>query len=383
MQTGIATMNYSATVRRAAFLLALPLVYSQVLIANEIPNSFETARVTARGGTYVASPESNQSARFNPATLAGSPHTVQFRPFELNLSLSSNVINTISDLVEDASAEGDDSGPFLDILGKLDGKYGKRHLGRADLIAAAVRVGPVELMPFFTSINFLEARQPSIPILYLNTDNRAGVVLATGISILENFELGLAVKPTHRWHIQGEMAVTDILDLSEGAEFDDYAESAYGFGVGVDLAGVWKPISQLRFALLIENIGDMSYLGDDEDRPSAILQKISSGFWFRHTMVAGWNLDLSGDWQDMVNRNGYNILRQTHFGIELGRSIFTSDHDVGFLIGLGQGYPSWGVFLDMWLLRLEISQYTRELAALPGQRPDQRFNATLQSSMSF
>ncbi|MFW7380839.1 MAG: hypothetical protein ACOH5I_18635 [Oligoflexus sp.] len=374
-------MSYSSFYKRLGIALALGA--GQPSMAAEIANNFETARVTARGGTYVAAPESEQSARFNPATLAGSPHSFQFRPLEINLSLSSNVIDTISDLVGDAGTGGDEAGPFLDILDKFNDKYGKRHLGRLDLIPFATRIGPVEVMPFVTSISFLEARQPSIPELYINTDNRAGVMLATGFSLLKNFEVGMSVKPTHRWLIRGEMAVTDILDLSEGAKFEDYSETSYGFGVGVDLAAVWKPTNTFRLAMIVENIGDMASLGDQTDQPPPIQQKISTGFWYRYAMKAGWNLDINGDWQDMVNRNGYNILRQTHMGMELGRSLFTKDHDVGFLIGLGQGYPSWGAFMDLWLFRLEISQFTRELGSIPGQRPDKRYHATIRTSMAF
>lgn len=364
-------------------LLVLNFTGYQAAEAHDIPSTFESTRVQARGGTYVAMPENEKSARFNPATLANSPHSFQFRLLDLNASLSRNLINTVAEFAEDGVANDDDSGPFLKVLDKLENKFGKRHLGRLDLALLAMRFGPVEILPFFTSINYLEARQPSVPVLHLNTDNRAGVLIATGFTVTESFEFGLSLRPTHRWNIKGQMGITDILDLGDEAAFNDYAENSYGFGIALNLAGVWKPIPQLRLALIVENVGDMGYLGDEPNKPAALPQKISTGFWYRHEMDAGWNLDISGDWQDMVNRGGYNVLRQTHMGLELGRSIFTSDHDVGFLFGLGQGYPSWGVFIDSWLFRLELSQYTQELGELPGQRPDERLSLSLSTSMSF
>lgn len=372
---------------RACRLLLLSFVLlwslSSPLLADEPLMSFQTARMLGRGGAYVGAPETDASARFNPATLATSNKTFQLRILELNGVVSKNFVDTVNEISDTGLSSSDSSGPFIDLMETIDDKFGKRHYAHLELMPLALRFGPVEIMPFATNTSYLEARRPSVPVLYLNTDTRAGLLIGAGYSLFSTLDLGVSVKPMQRIVVKGEMAFTDILDLSDGAKFDDYGENTKGFGVGVDLAAVWRPMANFRWGVTIENVGDMGYLQDPEDPPSPIQQKISTGIWYRYTMATAWDVDLSFDWQDMENRQGHNLLRQLHMGAELGRSLFTADHDVGVLVGLGQGYPSWGAFLDAWFMRLEVAQHTAELGTLPGQRPDQRYSVSLRSSMSF
>jgi len=52
----------------------------------------------------------------------------------------------------------------------------------------------------------------------------------------------------------------------------------------------------------------------------------------------------------------------------MGAKVLLRRH-IGFGVGYYDGWPSYGVELDAWLVRLTGSYYTRELGAKPGMDP--------------
>lgn len=78
------------------------------------------------------------------------------------------------------------------------------------------------------------------------------------------------------------------------------------------------------------------------------------------------NLDYFLDYQNIVNREGMNMLRNIHTGFELGYSLFTRDHDYGLLAGINEGYFVGGLFVDLFIARIEFVKYAVELGEYPG-----------------
>ena len=344
----------------------------------------ESGRVAARGSTFVAQPYSNQSAFQQVSSLAQSPYKFQWRPMELHLSIGQNVINTASELVEDSKlADSQDSGAFINLLERFEDKFGKRHLGRIDVVLSALRFGGFEIAPFASSENYLEVRSPSIPTIDLLTNNRFGIQMAYGWTMFKDFEFGLAIRPTQVVRLGGDLVLTDALEVGESSEVSERLEAKNGFGTGVDIGAAWNVTKTFRLALHLQDFGDMGYQSGSEKLPANLEQRASLGFWYRYEMASKWNLDFTGDWQDLVNRSGANILRQTHFGVELGKAVFSTDHDFGVSMGVSSGYISYGAFADIWLFRLELARSTEELGLIPGQRPDERLHISMTSSVSF
>ena len=100
-------------------------------------------------------------------------------------------------------------------------------------------------------------------------------------------------------------------------------------------------------------------------------------------MQSGWTLDLLGDAQDVGNREGIHWSRLLHFGAELGTKILTKDTDYGLVAGINDGYSTYGLFAELWFVRLELAKYTAELDRDPGTRGDARYAFSLRSSMTF
>ena len=57
----------------------------------------------------------------------------------------------------------------------------------------------------------------------------------------------------------------------------------------------------------------------------------------------------------------------------MGKSVFTNRHDFGLTAGINQGYLTGGVFLDLYLFRIDIANYGVETGYAPGQELERRW----------
>ncbi|SMF76472.1 hypothetical protein [Pseudobacteriovorax antillogorgiicola] len=347
--------------------------------AQELDYAFETARIRGRGGTYAAQYYGNQSPRFNPATLAEDNAAFQLRPLEINLSVGRNVVSTINDVVGHDFGKSD-TDAVIEFIRKFENKFGDRHLGRFELELLAMRVLSVEVMPFVKNQTYIELRRPTTPQFDYIVDTQTGIYIAYGLSLGGVVKLGFGLKPMFRTVTTGQLIFTDVLDL-ENTDIEAFADTTQGNGIGGDLSALWTPIARFRLGLIVENVGDMGYF-DSDDAPSNIRQKSSLGFLWRYPM-SSWNLDILGDVQDMENRDGKHWSRLFHWGAEIGTKAFSKDHDYGAVVGINDGYGTWGLFADLWIARLEIAQYSVELDRNPGSREDARYGISLRTSMTF
>jgi hypothetical protein len=79
-------------------------------------------------------------------------------------------------------------------------------------------------------------------------------------------------------------------------------------------------------------------------------------------------LRLLADVRDVLGRVETNDRKKLHLGAEL-----TVLNAVGVTGGLNQGYPTGGVYFDLYVLRLDLGMYTEEMGDRVGTRPDTRF----------
>lgn len=369
-----------AASRLRAITLTGLIGLSGPLMAGEQDNLFESARSLGRGRTQVAAYDSDDATRFNPATLAEPKLTFQLRPAQLDLFVGENSLKTISDLMK--ISETDDS---LDFLRKFEDKFGKRQYGRGQFGLLGMRFGAFELSFFGVSSNWLELRRPTTPYMNWQVDLFAGSNISYAFKMGKNFSFGTTIRPLYRFNFQGDLTFTDILEFlpPSEAEFEDYAKQKTGMGYGVDLGGIWAPSASFRLGLTIQNVGDTSFEAvDDNGPPPALRQKVNTGMLYRKKLGT-WNWDWSLDIQDMINRDGINLLRLVHGGMELGKSFVSRDNDIGLLAGVNEGYLTGGAFLDLYVLRFEVVNYAVESGLSPGQRMDRRWGMSMQSAMTF
>ncbi len=73
---------------------------------------------------------------------------------------------------------------------------------------------------------------------------------------------------------------------------------------------------------------------------------------------------------DLFNAYKNSFYQRIHLGLEGSYRGW-----VGFNLGLSEGYPTYGVFLNAKVINLELAYSTKELGVLPGEHPSQRVHA--------
>lgn len=359
----------------------LPLLYvSCPAGAAEREALFVSPRAAGRGDTFVAAFDSNEATRLNPATLAESRSTFQLRFLQFDGIVGQNSMDTMSDLMNMGSV---DDG--LGFLRSFDDKFGKRQYLRGQLSALSMRIKSFEVQLFGTNASWLELRDPTTPQAEFESDTMAGVQFSYARPLGSQLILGATFRPMYRLYIHGQMSFTDIVEFvpPSATEFDDYAPLQSGQGYGGDLGLIWRPKPALRLGVTVQNVGDTAFENSDKTKtPPKLESVVSTGGLYRMKFGA-WDLDLSAEMRDLMNRQGLNLTRLLHAGAEFGRSFYGKDHDVGATAGVREGYLTAGAFIDAWAFRLDISNYAVELGETPGQRMDRRWAGTLQSTMSF
>lgn len=346
--------------------------------AEEQTDLFLSTRAAGRGGTGVAAAEGIEAARLNAATLAESKARFQIRPLQLDGVIGENALDTISDLTK--LTEVSDG---LGFLRSFDDKFGKRQYLRGQGSVLALRFGAFEFQNFASVDSWLELRQPALIEASFKADTFFGYQMSYAHQLGAKWQVGATVRSITRNYIAGAMSFTDVIEFAPPStvEFEDYAPLKKGSGYGADLAVLWRPTVPLRIGLTLENVGDTAFNGG-EDSPPSLLQKIDIGAMYR-IKAGSWNLDLHADWTDLWQRQNQHLSRALQLGAEFGRPLFTKDHDIGLLGGIHEGYLSGGFFADLWLFRLDISNYAVELGEVPGQRIDRRWAFSLSTSASF
>lgn len=371
-------VSLTGTVFSFALSIAL-LANSQASWGEEIRRLFESPRALGRGGTFVAAFDSNEASRQNPATLIEADISFQLRPFEGDLFIGENTLDTIDDLL-DLSSTSDSFG----FLRKFDSKFGKVQYFRGLLSFLSMRFGRFEFSPFAQNASSIEPKSEAIPKMQWESDTLAGLNLSYAFPLMTNLNMGVTLRPFYRLYVKGAVEAMDIIDFlpPSTTEFEDLSPVLSGTGMAMDIGTIWKPSESFRLGLTIQNVGDGGYFAENEKNPPPLRQVISLGVLYR--WVAPWfNLDFSYDIQDLENRQEVDFLRLIHWGLEIGTSVFSRDNDFGLLFGINEGYLTYGGYFDLFLFRIDITNYAVEQFILPGQEIDRRWAISAKTSITF
>jgi hypothetical protein len=350
----------------------LTLWFSSVVFGEENTRFIESVRFRGRGNTFVAAFDSDEATRANPATLRQGPVQFQLRPLQFDGFIGSNAISMVSDLTNVAQSADTSA---TKVLQAFTDHFGKRQYIRAQGNFRSCRIKSFEFSPFFTSHAFVDMRIPSTPTLELEAEYANGLNMAWAMALSNSVEFGINLKYMNRATYHGEAAFADVLDVVDvqSKTLTDVFESRQGTQAGADLGLIWHPTKESRYGMTIENVGYTGNIGSTGKLPlRAIRQNVSLG-WLRRFGSGPWYGDLSVDAQDIINSPILDPMRQLHLGLEWGRRYVSRDLDIGFQLGMNEGYLSSGLFLDLWALRLHMAYYAVELGEYSGQRKDRRW----------
>ena len=211
-----------------------------------------------------------------------------------------------------------------------------------------------------------------LPSVRIRSHVYTGLGVGLGVRVLRWLSLGVTAKAIGVVEPDLNISMTDTSAMEQLTNPSSIIEQAgVGFGVGAD-AGLLMFFQgrtvDYRLALKMDDVGDTAFTPMSSSNPDASTRKP-----FKQINSAGVSMTLhnyvdaihiSLDLRDLDNTLQQDMFRRVHAGTRiLVREM------VGLGMGLYDGYPSYGIQLDFFLLKLGAVAYTREMGEALGDDP--------------
>lgn len=218
-------------------------------------------------------------------------------------------------------------------------------------------------------------QNPAYPKFNMNFINDYGAVMAGAFNIGPLSSFGLAVKRINRWGGSQQIGL-GIIAAGSGSQIIDQFQNK-GVGYGADAAwmtkfpGTFEP----RFAIVWQDLGDTSFTKTSgAQAPDKIKNNLS--------LAGGAVLDLPGldlstsfEVRHILNSE-YSFGQKIHMGGELSLPF------IDLRAGISEGYPAYGIGLNVFFIDFDAAYYFTEVGAYPGQTPQNRIQLGLSLGLS-
>jgi hypothetical protein len=353
----------------AGGLLLAWCVLPAVVFAEPLPLFFQGIRPLGMGGAFTAVADDENAMFYNPAGMNNIKGLGGVELLNPLVESSTNTLQFAQDIVDLADAQTDAEQAQLasDLLSNWLGQHLHAraavfpnvtlHNFGVGVLGQAVFDGEVHE---FASSNTLRVR---------GGYDVAGLVSgALGFSVLGgSLQIGGTGKFIHRELLDQIYTSVDLVQR-DGIDLD--RDLKKGSGAGLDLGVLYSfPLPfKPAVGLTLQNVGDVD-LGD----AGILSQQLNAGVALRPWLPVG-ALILAVDMMDVTRQLGSDRDRakRIHAGVEYAFPIM-----LALRAGINQGYPSVGVTLDLWILKLAYAYSIEEVGAFAGQDPDRRHVAQL------
>ena len=190
------------------------------------------------------------------------------------------------------------------------------------------------------------------PRLDLPSVTDAGVIVgyAHAVNPVKGLHAGVAVKYFNRWYGFHSYSLEEAAELPSPGDVLEFDQRLTGGGV--DLGLFYATTSRLTVGVQAQ---DVATFGDV--RPDMAL---NAGL--RYALAQ--RINLVADYRDVLDSRGLPVPMHVHFGGELDLSILR------LRAGAYQGYPTAGVGVNLWLIKVDAVYYARERGAKIGYEPE-------------
>lgn len=205
--------------------------------------------------------------------------------------------------------------------------------------------------------------ETGLPALRFRSESYQGIGISTASLILGNM---LSVGGTAKFIYAGEPDVT--IELTDQQAINDLQSpsglrslvamnAGYGLDAGLMFFKQGKS-SDIRLALKIDDLGTSKLSGDASLTQLKQMYHLGLGYTLHNAVDS---LHFSADYRDLAGASGDAVFKRLKLGAKL-----LLRHHLGLSVGYYDGWPSYGLELDIWVVRLTAAYYTRELGTKPG-----------------
>lgn len=216
---------------------------------------------------------------------------------------------------------------------------------------------------------------PVLPELKVKYFNDVGIMLGSAFAV-GDFSFGVSVKQINR--LGGDKLIgADLLaDIDSDALAEQFQDGGIAYGLDAGMMYRFPLPLTPTLSLAWQDVGDTSFQKTRGlNAPTAIQDNLTLGASVSgETLLAGFSAGLE---YRHINTTGEQIGKKIHMGAEINLL------NVDLRAGLYQGYPTYGLGVDLFLIQLEAAVFTVERGAYPGQTPEQRMQVGISSSIGF
>lgn len=353
-------------------LLFFSISFSISAKATEFYEPYQSIRQLGMGGVYVFSEHDANSFMQNPA------YSCLLKGFNwsiVDLKLALGDIGSYQTLTAGTGSLPNPTG-----LSGLAPFYGKNLWVDVGGVAS-ISTACMGISAYYSGMASFKLRDPAFPNLntYYLTDY--GFKVGVAFPISSTVSVGVDAKRVTR---KGGPYVfgPDTLTALTGANGLQNLVSSIqneGLGYGLDM-GVVTRLSNLPFnptaSLSWQDLGSTAFnktagtTSPDRQHDNLVLGMTVDGSLPLLGLAAGIEYR-------HITEQGAQLGQKLHIGTEL--SLAFLDVRAGFY----QGYTTYGVGVDLWLLQVDAALYSVEKGFYPGQTPDQRAQIGLQMNLEF
>ena len=330
--------------------------------------AFQSPNSLAMGGASVATTRGLDALFENPAALALSKFTV-------------SEVAVVSPMVE---ASEDGKKIYLDVKAKKDAfemlssyKDRPQHFAAQNVTGVSFKRAAIGVLQR-AQLDAIVGNDPvSGPVAEARAVGHGGVYLASARSFADDsIFLGITTKAVHKKQAGVLLSAFEAQEKLKGKNSKNLLSENLrsGTAVGADIGTLFR-ITEMEtkptLGVLVRDLGMNYKFGSKKDAGSPDRDK---------TMVdVGLSLapgtrksksTIAAEVKDVANVQKVSIYKRLHLGAELNfQSI------VGFMAGLGQGYPSFGCYLNIKIVRLEAGVFGKEMGQFSGDLKSRRYFA--------
>lgn len=344
-------------------------------------NVYRSAYFLGRGDTGIASADDQEAVFYNPAGLANGKgiykETILASP---QVEVSQSTRDLASQLTA-KTANTDAQSQEQNQINIIKNNIGKsNHLGENDfsgVILHRVAIGVFES----SNVDMLAYDDPNaggLEAVHAAADATAGATFSLADHVLsDKFSVGVTGKYIERGRAEVDASAADINTLQQKLQ-DKNSLLGQGTGAGADVGLMYNAGGRTNpsLGITVDDVGGTHVQPTQPTNLDLGLKQtvnigasITTGTQFSH-------LKLLADYHDATGAVISDPRLRTHFGTEL--DVLGT---VGVTMGLNQGYPTAGCFLDLHFVRLDFAMYTEEMGDRAGEQPDTRYVFRLRAAL--
>lgn len=350
-------------------ILFFSLTESRVF-AQELQREYKSAEFLGKGDTGISSAHGMDAVFYNPAGIS------QGKGILSEIIAISPQIEGTENLKQLYDSYNNDNKSALQVLAENQNSvFSGAAQNYTGIIFRKVGIGFLAR----ANANAYQGIDPSsgIPTANIYAATRTGVYLTFAHDVInERLYLGLNGKFLQKKEIDFVMSA-----LSAESELSNDSLSKVvnnnlnqGAGIGADIGSmlILNKDYAIQLGIVCRNIG-MQYRWVPEGNsppkaePTVLDVGISASFGTKKSKV-----NIAGDFRDITNNQETAIGKRMHLGIE-----YTLLERFGASAGIHQGYPSFGIYYNAKIVKVETGMYTEEIGSRAGEIPSQRIYARI------